>query len=104
MRMQGARIASVNVGLPREIRVGARVVLTSIWKDPVAGPVAIRGVNLAGDDQSDRNVHGGERKAVYAYAREDLDWWGERLDRDLGSGMFGENLTTEGIDVTEARV
>ena len=102
--MQDGRIASVNVGLPREIRVGSRIVRTSIRKDPVAGPVAIRGVNLAGDDQSDRNVHGGERKAVYAYAREDLDWWGARLGRTLDPGIFGENLTTSDIDVSGARV
>jgi MOSC domain-containing protein YiiM len=98
------RVASVNVGRPREIRVGDELVRTSIWKDPVAGRVAVRGVNLAGDDQSDRRVHGGDRKAVYAYAREDLDWWGARLGRPLGSGTFGENLTTEGLDVTGARV
>jgi MOSC domain-containing protein YiiM len=104
MGMQSGRLASVNVGGPREIRVGDKVVRTSIWKEPAPGRVAVRGVNLAGDDQSDRRVHGGDTKAVYAYAREDLDWWAERLGRPLGSGMFGENLTTEGIDVTGARV
>jgi MOSC domain-containing protein YiiM len=104
MATQDGRIASVNVGRPREIQVGGKVVRTSIWKDPVAGRVAIRGVNVAGDDQSDRLVHGGERKAVYAYAREDLDWWGDRLGQPLRSGTFGENLTLEGIDVTGARV
>jgi len=101
--MQG-RIASVNVGRPREIQVDGKIVRTSIWKDPVAGRVAVRGVNVAGDDQSDRRVHGGDRKAVYAYAREDLDWWAERLGRSLASGTFGENLTTERMDVSEARV
>ena len=103
MAMQG-RVASVNVGRPREITVDGRVVRTSIWKDPVPGRVAVRGVNVAGDDQSDRRVHGGDRKAVYAYAREDLDWWGDRLGATLTSGTFGENLTTEGVDVTGARV
>jgi MOSC domain-containing protein YiiM len=98
------RIASVNVGRPREIIVDGKAVRTSIWKDPVAGRVAVRGTNVSGDDQSDRTVHGGDRKAVYAYAREDLDWWAERLGRPLGSGTFGENLTTEGLDVTGARV
>ena len=101
--MQG-RVASVNVGRPREIVVDGRTIRTSIWKDPVAGRVAVRGVNVAGDDQSDRRVHGGDRKAVYAYAREDLDWWGERLGQELSSGTFGENLTTAGVDVTGARV
>jgi MOSC domain-containing protein YiiM len=99
-----ARIASVNVGRPREITVGDTVVRTSIWKEPVSGRVAVRGVNLAGDDQSDRRVHGGDRKAVYAYAREDLDWWAEQLGRSLDAGTFGENLTTEGLDVSGARV
>jgi len=104
MAMHDGRVASVNVGRPREIRVGDKPVRTSIWKEPVAGRVAVRGVNLAGDDQSDRRVHGGDRKAVYAYAREDLDWWGDRLGRPLESGTFGENLTTEGIDLTLACV
>ncbi len=103
MGMQ-ARIASVNVGRPREIVVDGRTVRTSIWKDPVPGRIAVRGVNVSGDDQSDREVHGGDRKAVYAYAREDLDWWGERLGHALASGTFGENLTTDGLDVTGARV
>ena len=104
MRMDRPHIASVNVGRPREIVVDGRTVRTSIWKDPVAGRVAVRGVNVAGDDQSDRKVHGGDRKAVYAYAREDLDWWSERLGRPLASGTFGENLTTKSVDVTGARV
>ena len=103
MAMQ-AHLASVNVGRPREITVDGKLVRTSIWKDPVAGRVAVRGVNVSGDDQSDRKVHGGDRKAVYACAREDLDWWGERLGRSLASGTFGENLTTDGVDVTGARV
>src|SRR5258706_14025286 len=103
MAMQDGRVASVNVGTPREIVVGERQIRTSIWKDPGPGPVAIRGVNLAGDDQSDRRVHGGERKAVYAYAREDLEWWGAALGRVLDPGTFGENLTTDGIDVSGAR-
>ena len=104
MNIQEGHVASVNVGTPREILVGDRQIRTSIWKDPVAGRVAIRGVNLAGDDQSDRRVHGGELKAVYAYAREDLDWWGATLGRALGPGTFGENLTTDGIDVSGARI
>lgn len=103
MAMQG-RVASVNVGRPREIVVDGKPVRTSIWKDAVAGRVAVRGVNVSGDDQSDRRVHGGDRKAVYAYAREDLDWWADRLGTALAAGTFGENLTTEGVDVTGARV
>src|SRR5438445_733559 len=58
MAIQDGQVASVNVGRPREITVGDAIVRTSIWKDPVAGRIAVRDVNLAGDDQSDRRVHG----------------------------------------------
>jgi MOSC domain-containing protein YiiM len=59
-------------------------------------------VNVDGDDQADRRVHGGPDKAVYAYAREDELWWTARLDREIQPGMFGENLTVEGVDVSGA--
>ncbi|MFN2592011.1 MAG: MOSC domain-containing protein [Candidatus Dormibacteria bacterium] len=76
--------------------------MTSIYKEPVAGPVAVRGINLEGDEQADRSVHGGPDKAVYAYALEDIDWWSSELQRSLGAGAFGENLTVTGVDVTDA--
>ena len=62
----------------------------------------VAGVNVDGDDQADRTVHGGPDKAVYAYAREDELWWAARLDREVPPGMFGENLTVEGVDVSGA--
>lgn len=102
--MEGARIHSVNVGGIRTVDAGGRTVRTAIWKQPVARRVTVRGVNVEGDDQADRTVHGGEFKAVYAYAREDTDWWERELDRELGPGTFGENLTTAGIDLSECEV
>jgi MOSC domain-containing protein YiiM len=62
------------------------------------------GSGLVGDFIGDSKVHGGDDQAVYAYAREDLDLWQRELERDLGNGMFGENVTTEGLDVTGARI
>jgi MOSC domain-containing protein YiiM len=76
--------------------------MSAIGKAPVSGPVRVAGVNLEGDDQADRRVHGGPDKAVYAYAAEDTAWWAAELGRELGPGMFGENLTVEGVDVTGA--
>ena len=97
------RIVSVNVGTPRQISVRrGRPMMSAIVKEPVEGPVRVEGVNLAGDDQADRRVHGGPDKAVYAYAREDIDWWQDVRGDDLADGVFGENLTTEGIDVSGA--
>jgi len=98
------KLLSVNVGTPREIEWLGRRERTSIWKATVEGRVAVRGVNVAGDDQADREVHGGPDKAVYAYAREDTDWWERELGRGLEHGNFGENLTVSGIDVTGAVV
>ena len=72
-------VVSVNVGAPREIEWLGRRATTSIWKDPCRGPVRVGHINLAGDDQADRRFHGGRDKAVYAYAREDYDWWAEEL-------------------------
>jgi MOSC domain-containing protein YiiM len=98
------RLLAVNVGAVRQIELAGQARTTAIWKLPVSGRVAVRGVNLAGDDQADRRAHGGPDKAVYAYAREDYAWWERQLDRTLDPGMFGENLTTEGIDLTDALV
>ena len=98
-----ATLVSVNAGRPVQIGVrGGRPVMSAIGKAPVAGRVRVAGVNLEGDDQADRRVHGGPDKAVYAYAAEDTAWWAEGLRRELGPGAFGENLTVEGVDVTGA--
>jgi MOSC domain-containing protein YiiM len=97
-------VMSVNVAKPRTVRWRGREVRTAIWKEPVAGPVAVRGVNVAGDEQGDRVHHGGPDKAVYAYAADDLAWWAGELDRDLGPGVFGENLTVAGMNVSGAVV
>jgi MOSC domain-containing protein YiiM len=95
-------LLSVNVGRPQPVDSGRRTVETAIWKRPVAGRVAVRGVNLDGDDQADRTVHGGPDKAVYAYAIEETRVWERELGRELGAAAFGENLTTEGLDVSGA--
>lgn len=95
-------VASVNVGLPRLVEVDGRTVRTAIWKNPVEGRVPLRGVNLQGDDQADRTVHGGPDKAVYAYGFEDTRWWAHELDTELPAGAFGENLTVSGLPVSEA--
>ena len=100
----GSRILSVNVGRPRTIEWHGRRVRTSIFKDPVEGPVLAADVNLSGDVQADRRVHGGPDKAVYAYAVDDYSWWESQLGETLGPGTFGENLTTDGIDLGQSRI
>jgi MOSC domain-containing protein YiiM len=105
------RVISVNIGQPRE-NPWKTMKLTGIDKRPVAGPVMVKAprakgmgmVGLAGDRVYDVGNHGGPDQAVYAYAREDLDFWAAHLDRPLPNGVFGENLTTEGADVNGALI
>ena len=105
------KLLSVNVGQPR-LNPWKEIKLTGIDKRPVDGPVMVtppraKGmgmVGLAGDRVYDVREHGGPDQAVYAYAREDLDFWAAELDRPLPNGVFGENLTTEGMDCNGALV
>jgi MOSC domain-containing protein YiiM len=98
-----AQLVAVSVARPAQISVRrGRPVYSAIGKHPVEGRVRVAGVNLEGDDQADRRVHGGPDKAVYAYASEDTAWWAQELGRPLGPGAFGENLTVEGVDVSGA--
>jgi MOSC domain-containing protein YiiM len=98
-----SRIVSVNAGRPAQLSVRrGRPLMSAIVKQPVEGRVRVEGVNVAGDRQADLRVHGGPDKAVYAYASEDIAWWAAELGRELPYGVFGENLTTAGFDVTGA--
>ena len=77
---------------------------TGIDKRPVSGEIRFENEGVFGDSVIDRNHHGGYDQAVYAYAREDSDWWQQEIGRELNNGAFGENLTTEGIDVNESLI
>jgi MOSC domain-containing protein YiiM len=107
-----AVLLSVNLGVPRS-SPATRIGVTGIDKRPADGPVEVRapgprgsglGSGLVGDRIFDGGHHGGDDQAVYAYAREDLDEWSATLGRELAGGVFGENLTTRGLDVTGALI
>jgi MOSC domain-containing protein YiiM len=102
--MPGARVISVNRGREADLLIGGRPARSAIDKRPASGPVAVGPLGLDGDTVADKVNHGGPEQAVYAYAREDLDFWTEQLARELPDGMFGENLTTAGIDVSAALI
>ena len=104
MAASAGRVLSVNVGVPRDFDYNGRPARSAIWKTPVSGRIAARGVNLDGDDQADRRAHGGPDKAIYAYASEDIAWWEQEIGRPFTYGEFGENLTTKGIELNEASI
>ncbi|NUT32610.1 MAG: MOSC domain-containing protein [Hamadaea sp.] len=110
--MTSAVLLQINLAVPRE-STAKSVGVTGIDKRPTADAVEVRapgprdgglGSGVVGDEIFDRRNHGGDDQAVYAYAREDLDWWSAELDRTLPGGCFGENFTTSGLDVTGARI
>jgi len=109
------KILSVNVGQPTAVTVpGAggeqHTVVTGIFKSPVEGPVAVRLWGIEGDGQADtrvfkgRQVHGGDRKAVYIYPAAHYATWASELGRELPFGQFGENLTVSGLLEDEIRI
>ncbi|MFF7773538.1 MOSC domain-containing protein [Streptomyces tanashiensis] len=106
-------LLSVNVGRARSVEyTDAASGMTGIDKRPVEGPVRIEapgapGVGasgVAGDTVCDLRFHGGDDRAAYAFAREDMDLWERELGRELANGSFGENLTTRGLDVNGALI
>lgn len=107
-----ANVLTVNLAHPRPNAEKGEL-LTGIDKRPTDDTITVRapgpmhgglGSGLQGDFIGNKQSHGGNDQAVYAYAREDLDAWQRELERDLGNGVFGENLTTNGLDITGARV
>jgi ferredoxin-NADP reductase/MOSC domain-containing protein YiiM/ferredoxin len=100
-----AFLASVNVGLPKDVAWHGRTVHTGIWKRPVAGRVRVRRLNLDGDGQGDLAGHGGEQRAVLVYQLDSYRYWQRYLNRDdFGYGQFGENFTVEGLPDDEVCV
>jgi len=102
--MTSARVVSVNRGREADLVIGGTPGRSAIDKRSVAGQVFVHKLGLDRDECADKQDHGGVDQALYAYAREDLDWWTERLSRDLPNGVFGENITTAGIDVSAALI
>ena len=95
-------LISLNTGGPRQVEFNGGTVWTSIWKSPREGRVRVATLNIEGDQQSDPSVHGGTYKAVYCYPSEHYAYWREQLPgTDLPWGVFGENLTTEGLLETD---
>lgn len=102
--MPSARIISVNVGAIADLEIEGQPGQSAIDKRSVRGRVFAGTLGLAGDNHGDHEHHGGAEQALYAYAREDQDWWTEQTGREFRNGEFGENLTTAGLDVNAALI
>lgn len=91
------KLDAISVGLPREVELDGRPLITSIFKSPVSDSRKVSFTNIEGDKQSDLNVHGGPTRAVSVYASEHYDFWKKELAREeISWGYFGENLNITG--------
>jgi len=102
--MTAPRVASLNVGRVMPLPTPRGTVQSGIVKRATAAPMRAEQAGFVDDEQADHVHHGGAFKAIYAYAAEDLAWWSHELGRDITPGLFGENLTTEGLDLGTAHV
>ena len=99
------KLISVNVGLPIKVKFGNEIVTTGNFKNPIDKRINLKKLNLEGDRQADLTVHGGPDKAVYSYPYEYYDFWRKEFpDISFNWGMFGENLTTEGLFESQVNV
>lgn len=92
------KVVSLNVGEIRDVPWDGKIIQTGIYKQPVKGPIEVKGINIDGDNQGNRKTHGGVDRVVYAYPMEHYKFWKNQYpEKELPFGMFGENLTTEGL-------
>lgn len=96
-------VGSVNAGTTQPVPWGS-LKRSAIEKRPVEGPVRVGSLGLEVDEIADLKNHGGLDQAVYAFTAEDLAAWSSDLGRDIEAGGFGENLTTRGVDLNDARI
>lgn len=104
MNQTNGKLLAVNVVAEIRPDPGGSMPTTAIDKRPVPGRVAVGALGVAGDRQCDTKHHGGPEQAVYAFAREDVVHWEAELDRSIPPGTFGENLTTVGLEVSDALI
>lgn len=99
------KLLSLNIGQPKKVVWKEKTIETSIFKYPVEGRKAVSLLNIEGDKQADLRFHGGRDKAIYAYAKEHYDAWKGHINRaQWNFGLFGENLTTEGLEDSKVNI
>ncbi len=97
-------VVSINVGKPITFREGNKSFVTAIFKTPIKAPVFLSKTKFEEDGQADLIHHGGEDKAVCLYPYEHYRYWGEKLNKQLDLGAFGENVTVKGMLETDVHI
>lgn len=99
------RITSTNLGEPKTFLWNGTEEQTGIFKYPVSEPLYLGKSDVGKDTVIDRKHHAGVNKACYLFSSDDYPFWkSEYSDLDWDWGMFGENLTIEGLDESILRI
>ena len=99
------KVVSINIGKPKEMNWKGKRTISGIYKSPTEKKVFVSSTNIEGDGQGNLKIHGGIDKAIYVYPFEHYEYWKTIFpDIDFSKGMFGENLTTSGLDESETNI
>jgi MOSC domain-containing protein YiiM len=93
------KVISTNIAKPRTVSWRGREIQTGIYKEPIKEPIFLGNEDVRNDTVIDRKHHGGEHKACYLFGADYYDDWKQKYPKlDWNWGMFGENLTVEGLN------
>lgn len=93
------KIVSTNLSKPKTVFWKGKPVQTGIFKEPVDVPIELGEHDVIGDSVIDRKYHGGKYQACYLYSADHYDFWKKEFpSTNMPYGMFGENITVEGLD------
>lgn len=99
------KVVSTNIAKPRTVTWRGRDIQTGIYKEPVNEPIYLGKEDVANDSVIDRKHHGGEYKACYLFGADYYEDWKQKYpELDWEWGMFGENLTVEGLDENKLEI
>lgn len=99
------KIVSTNIGRPRTVVWNKEEVTTGIFKNPVDEPIHLGKTDVVGDSVIDRKYHGGIDKACYLFSSDHYpDWQARHPYLEWSYGMFGENITVQGLDEQKIRI
>jgi MOSC domain-containing protein YiiM len=98
-------VISTNIGEPKTIVWHGKKEQTGIYKFPVDHPIFLGKEDVENDHVMDRKYHGGVDKACYLYSANHYNFWEKFYpELEMPWGMFGENLTVEGLHENEITV
>ena len=99
------KVIATNIGTSTTFQWNGKEEQTGIFKYPVDKPLFLGKTDVAKDTVIDRKHHAGVHKACYLFSADHYTYWkGKYPDLEWDWGMFGENLTIQGMDESLIRI